>query len=112
MAIKGEPDPRNKRTPSTAKADNGAATITLAAESGRTHVLDKLTAGFEAAPAAAKLLTVSIGGTVKFQAYLDDAIPHHFDFDGLHGGENEAMVISLPASGTGGVEGYVNSLTR
>lgn len=110
------PDKRWVSTPQChVPAANTEATLTLAAATGVTHVLTTLLASYDGAPAAAKELSVTVGATKRFSTWISAAGAYPFTFEeGLYGAAtgNEAMVISLPASGDAGVKGSISIITH
>ena len=96
-----------------ASGNNAAAVVTIAADAEQVWVVDSIYFGFTADPAAAVLLTVAIGGSTVFQIPITKGgagvIPFRTaDDEGLYGAKNQAVVVTLEASGTGGTIGYLN----
>lgn len=111
------PNPDAFQTFNDVGVDNGVSTITLSADPKEVHCLDWMEASFDIAPSAAVALTVTIGGTLRFTTHIADANGHFFHFGdgekgGLHGNMNEALVITLAASGSSGRTGFLNTATR
>ncbi len=91
--------------------DNSATIHTIAAVADERHVLDYVTFGYNGTPGAVKSFTMTIDGVTKFQVDLPAATQkaNHITFKrGWYGAKNVAVVATLPASGTGGVVGFVN----
>lgn len=89
----------------TASANNGAAIVTLAAPpAGQSHYIYGVTAGFSAA--ATKLLTVKDGATVVENIPVVNAYQDNRSRP-LKISTGNACEVSLAASGTPGVVGYV-----
>lgn len=102
----------------TEGVDDTAVTQTLAAAAGTIHVLDHLAVSYDKSPTIDHLVTVSIGGTVVFEVRVkaaDDG-PHFFPFvEPFETDDNEAMVISCAAAGTGAgddVQAKISTRTR
>lgn len=85
-------------------AANTNAVVTLAATSGVIHVIKKISGSYSGTLASAPYtLTVAIGGTTVWSVALSAVGTFDFDFpDGLHGAENTAVVVTLPAGGASG----------
>jgi hypothetical protein len=97
---------------SQATADDAPASLTYAATAGESHVVDYVTACYDNT-AANKALTITVGGTEVWRAYVSSQAGGHFEFPkgvytGAMLGDGEALVISLAASGTGGTTGYLS----
>jgi hypothetical protein len=92
-----------------APAANTAATKNIAAATGETWVLHWLHFSYDGVPAAVKTASVVIGGTYKWQVDITTAGVWTIEFPGgLYGSANEALVVTLPASGSGSVKGKIN----
>ena len=95
----------------TGAADNAAVVFTITASSLECWVLTALDFAFSADPPGAVNLTVVVGGVTIFQTKVVKSGPGPLKFpEGLHhdGAKNEAMVITLAASGAGGNVGTLN----
>ena len=93
-------------------AADTAAIVTIAALAGKVHVIDVIHWSFDADPAAAKSLTVVIGGTTVFHVEIIKGGPGFLPFPGgLYGDANEAAVVTLAADNAG-AKGKVNVITR
>lgn len=114
--MKKQPSPEYIHAYNEDNADNAIASITLAAAEGVFHVLDRIDAGYGAAPTTTPgLLTVSVNGTVVWRMPITAAgsAPYLFDGDAKpYTAVNQAMVIALSASGNAGDSGYVNTITH
>lgn len=91
--------------------DDGAVTLTVAAVAGKRWACIHIHAGFDVAPAAAVLLTVSVDGSVVWTMPIFDKVPHEFLFPrGIwaSASRNGALVVALAASGSAGRSGYLN----
>lgn len=109
--MKDFPDKSAASTFLTDTQDNSESATTIAAVDGELHVIDEITVGYSGSPSAVKAFTVTFGGTKKFEidfpAATIDPVVIPF-IRGLYNAKNEAVVLTLPASGTGGIKGYVN----
>lgn len=92
---------------------NTAAVCTIAAVADQYWCIDSIHAGFTGAPAAVKKLNVTINAVevwaVDIGAALNSCGPHEFLFPrGLYSGAlNQAVVVTLEASGDAGESGIV-----
>lgn len=89
----------------TATADNGAATATKAAESGKAHYITGVSGGFSAA-IAGKLMTLKNGTTVVGNFHVHNQRDISFPFP-IRLDTGAAAELSLAASGAGGSIGAV-----
>ena len=85
-----------------------ASVVTLTGVAGQYQAVAEIFAGYTAAPAATKILTVSDGTTtVSFPIVTSEC--KHIVFDKpFVGAAGATVTITLPASGAGGVTGYLN----
>lgn len=105
------PTPSAARTFNFGSADNSAVTVTLAADTEAHHALDLAKVSFNGNHGST--LAVTIGGSTVVNIHLNStATEHDFRFPGLATSMNEAMVVTLSASDTGGVVGRLNTTTR
>lgn len=90
----------------TTTADNAAATVQRAAESGRVHCITSIHGSFSASQTAAKLMTLKHGTTTigNFHVHTVRDVPYAFP---IILPPNTLAELSLPASGTGGQVGAV-----
>lgn len=91
-------------TLSTATATAGVATITLAAATGVTHVLDRLWFSYSAAPATVLALTIAFEDGATFDIDIADKGVGPLDLGRIYGGEGKSVTVSL-AAGAAGVVG-------
>lgn len=89
----------------TATADNLAATVTRAAEAGKSHYITGLAGSFSAA-VAGRLLTLADGGTTIGNFYVHNQLALSFEKP-IKLTANSAAALSLAASGTVGQIGAV-----
>jgi hypothetical protein len=96
-----------------APGSNTAAVVTYAAAAaGISHVITGIDVAYDVAPAAAKLLTITDGGTVIYSTFLTVAGVAHLPFPHpKKGAAASAMVITLAAGGSG-VTGVVSVLNH
>jgi hypothetical protein len=87
------------RSAQETSADNGAATITLAAVASRSHFVHHLQWSYNGSPSAGRLFITSDGVT-KFDVDVTTGGPGGFGLE-LIGGVNETVVITLAAGGAG-----------
>lgn len=91
----------------TQSVDNGANTLTKQAEPGRKHVVTHISGSFSAAAIKTLLLRRGTAPTTMRTYYVHNLF--HVDFmSPIAFEENEAVVLTLAASGTGGVLGVAN----
>ena len=91
-----------------ASAD-GAAVVTLAANTTKPIVLGQIHYSYSAAPAAGSTLKVEDGSTTVFEVHVTAAGPGSFTFDPpLAGTKNTAMTITLSDPG-GSIIGKVTA---
>lgn len=76
-----------------------AATVTIAASETQRWVIDKIMAGYDTTLAAPVLITITAGGSTvcKIPVGTDGAVDLDFDDGILSGGQNEEVVVTLPA---------------
>ena len=96
-----------------ALGNNAAVVSTIAAPgAGKAVYLTSVTVGYSAAPAAAQTVQVeSPSGTVIWRRIITTTSPWIWEQTfprGIKGATNQALIVRLPASGTAGVNGYVN----
>lgn len=99
---------------SPAEGNNAAVVSTIAAPaSGKSHYLTDVTVGFGAAPAAVQVVQVeSPSGTVLWKRRIGITSPFIWEqgFNRpIKGADGASLIVRLPASGTAGVNGYVNA---
>jgi hypothetical protein len=80
-------------------ADNGAATITLAAVASRAHFVHHLQWSYNGSPSGGRLF-ITVAGVTKFDVDVTTGGPGGFGLE-LAGGTNEAVVVTLAAGGAG-----------
>lgn len=98
-----------------AVADNGLATVTLAAVQAVRHFVCGIVVSWSAAPTAAyKTLQLKFGVALiadfTFDPLKDSLFRIPFPVD-VHGDYNQAVSVELSASGTGGVIGQLKVFT-
>jgi len=81
----------------TAVASGGDCVVTVAAVADQRHTLEYVGGGYNVAPDANSVLTVTFGGTAKFVVPVTaaGALQIPLPPNGLQGGLNEAMVVTL-----------------
>lgn len=89
----------------TTTADNAAATVTRAAESGKAHYITSIHGSFSAA-IAGKLMTLKDGTTVKGNFHVHNQRDVVFD-NPFRITTGAAAELSMAASGAGGTIGAV-----
>ena len=87
-------------------AANLPAEISVSAVAEEVHVIDWIACSYDAAPATAKTLTITLGVAGVMELTLKGAGPYFYRFgDGKHGGiytvKNTAATITLAAAGAG-----------
>jgi len=89
-----------------------AAVITIAADADHRWVLETLSWSYDALPTGG-LLTISVGGSVKYKEFITNKGPGFFPVCGWNedGAKNEALVVTLAAAG-GAVTGTLNVTYR
>lgn len=98
---------------SPAEGNNAAVVSTIAAPgAGKANYLTSVTVGYGAAPAAVVVVQVeSPSGTVIWKRRISTTAPFIWEQNfqrPIKGATNAALIVRLPASGTAGVNGYVN----
>lgn len=97
-----------------APAADTLALITIPAITDGNVEIEQLAWSFDAAPAAAKLLSIeSPSGTILYQFEITAAGPGFIPFSGscIRGAKSQAMLVRLAAD-TGGAKGKVSCIQR
>ena len=98
---------------SPAEGNNAAVVSTIASPgTGKAVYLTSVTVGYGAAPAAVQVVQVeSPSGSVIWKRRIGTTAPFIWEQNfqrPIKGATNQALIVRLPASGTAGVNGYVN----
>lgn len=99
------------KTASVHNSDNAAAVVTLAADDNERHVIRHIDASYNGNTAAGAI-QVSVAGTVVWKMHITNnqerSLSKAFGDFPIPTQTGQAVVITLAASGTGGVTGNLN----